>query len=120
MDTLDIGDLHYHVRWSTRRKTLGLTVERDGSLTLAAPEACPMDRVKKCAESERFWTYIQLAKRDLLHREYDPKSFVTGEGLSYLGRHYRLLLVQPDDDEPLRLRLRDRRPQIHRDRVMDG
>jgi predicted metal-dependent hydrolase len=118
VDTLDPGDLHYQVRWSTRRKTLGLTVERDGSLTLAAPEACPMDRLRKFAESRRFWVYVQLARRDLLHRVYEPKSFVTGEGFSYLGRHYRLLLVEADEDAPLRLR--DGRLQLHRDRAQDG
>jgi hypothetical protein len=118
MDTLDLGDLHYQVRWSTRRKTLGLTVERDGSLTLAAPEACPMDRLRKFAESRRFWVYVQLAKRDLLDHPVPIKEFVNGEGFSYLGRHYRLLLVEPDDDEPLSLR--DGRLQLHRDRVQDG
>jgi hypothetical protein len=121
MDTLDIGDigdLHYQVRWSTRWKTLGLTVEWDGSLTLAAPEACPMDRLRKFAESRRSWVYVQLAKRALLRRVYEPKSFVTGEGFSYLGRHYRLLLVEPDSGESLSLR--DGRLQLHRDRVMDG
>lgn len=44
-------------------------MERDGSLTLAAPEARPMDRLRKFAESRRFWVYVQLAKRDPLHRD---------------------------------------------------
>jgi len=118
MDTLDVGDLHFRVRWSTRRKTLGLTVERDGSLTLAAPTICPLERLRRFAESRRFWVFVQLAKRDLLHRVYEPKSFVSGEGFSYLGRHYRLLMVNPDDGEPLRLR--EGRLQLHRDRVQDG
>jgi len=103
METLDLGDLQFRVRWSTRRKTLGLTVERDGSLTLAAPVRCPEDRLQKFAESRRFWVYVQLAKRNLLDRPVPIKEFVNGEGFTYLGRTYRLKLVKPSDSEPLRL-----------------
>ena len=46
---LDLGDLHFRLRWSSRRKTLGLTVERDGTLTLAAPPNCPTERLIKFA-----------------------------------------------------------------------
>ena len=96
MDHLDLGDLQFQVRWSTRRKTLGLTVERDGSLTLAAPQKCLEDRLVRFARAKTFWVYTQLAKRDLLRRTYEPKEFVSGEGFTYLGRTYRLKLVEPD------------------------
>lgn len=118
MDQLDLGDLHFRVRWSSRRKTLGLTVERDGSLTLAAPPQCPTERLIKFAKSKTYWVYTQIAKRDLLRHPHDEKSFVTGEGFSYLGRTYRLLLVDDDEGEPLRLR--GGRLELLRGRARDG
>jgi hypothetical protein len=118
MDQLVLGDLRFQVRWSTRRKTMGLTVERDGTLTLAAPPHCPTERLIKFARSKTFWVYTQIAKRDLLRHPHDEKSFVTGEGFSYLGRTYRLLLVDDDEGEPLRLR--GGRLELHRGRGRDG
>jgi predicted metal-dependent hydrolase len=118
IDQLDIGDLHFQVRWNRRRRTLGLTVERDGSLTLAAPTGCTEDRLIRFARSRTFWVYLQFAKRDLLRHPHPTREFVTGEGFPYLGRMYRLLLVDPDGGEPLRLR--GGRLQLHRDRTASG
>ena len=118
MDQLDLGDLHFRVRWSSRRKTLGLTVERDGSLTLAAPMTCPKDRLVRFAKSRTFWDYTQLAKRDLLRHPQEHKEFVTGEGFAYLGRTHRLQLVDDDAGEPLRLK--GGRLELHRGRSSEG
>ncbi len=49
---------------------MGLTVERDGTLTLAAPPNCPTERLIKFAKSKTFWVYTQIAKRDLLRRPH--------------------------------------------------
>lgn len=103
MEHLILGDLRYRVRWSPRRKTLGLTVERDGSLTLAAPPGCPEARLEAFARARRFWVYTQLAKRDLLEGPALEKEFVSGEGFTYLGRSYRLKVVPSRAGEPLRL-----------------
>lgn len=118
MDHLDVGHLHFRVRWSPRRKTMGLTVERDGSLTLAAPPSCPTERLVKFAKSKTYWVYTQIAKRDLLRRPHYEKSFITGEGFDYLGRTYRLLLVDDDKGEPLRLR--GGRLELHRGQAGEG
>lgn len=118
MEQLVLGDLRFRVRWSTRRKTMGLTVERDGSLTLAAPPHCPTARLIKFAKSKTYWVYTQIARRDLLRRPHDEKSFISGEGFSYLGRTYRLLLVDDDEGEPLRLR--GGRLELHRSRSQEG
>jgi len=118
MDTLDLDDLHFRVRRSARRKTLGLTVERDGSLTLALPETCPVERATQFAESRRFWVYVQLAKRNLLNQPVPIKEFVNGEGFTYLGRTYRLKLVDPTKPEPLRLV--GGRFELHRGRTTEA
>jgi predicted metal-dependent hydrolase len=98
-DTLVIDDLRFTVRRSARRATIGITVERDGSLTLSAPPACSHLQLEQTARDKRFWIYTKLAEKQALTVPPPHKEFVTGEGFWYLGRSYRLRVlptVAPD------------------------
>lgn len=95
-DTLYIGYLLFEVRESYNRSTIGITVDRDGSLLLHAPVGDAADAVAAWAYSKRMWVYRKLAEKDLLLSGRPVKEFVTGEGFSYLGRSYRLLLADCD------------------------
>lgn len=91
-DTMLIGDLQFEVRESPSRATVGITVDRDGSLHLHAPTGCPPDALAAWAYSKRMWVYRRLAEKDLLLSARPAKEFVTGEGFAYLGRSHRLLV----------------------------
>ena len=93
MASLVLGDLHFEVRRSDRRRTLELTVERDGRLVLSAPTKVQAERLERFAKSKRFWVYRKLAVQEALPPPVPPKQFVSGEGFPYLGRSHRLLLV---------------------------
>ncbi|HEY3452539.1 MAG TPA: SprT family zinc-dependent metalloprotease [Myxococcales bacterium] len=99
---LVIGDLTFALRWSARRKTVGITVDRAGELVVDAPRGTPWSGVEKTVRSKLPWVYEKLAKKNMLHRAELPVRYVAGEGHSYLGRRYRLLLVGAVD-VPLRL-----------------
>jgi len=104
-ERLVISDLNFELRRSEKRKTIGVTIERDGSLTLNAPQNCPLEIIERIASEKQAWIYARLAEKELLFCSPRPKEYVTGEGFNYLGRSYRLLLVQPAtaDDPPLSL-----------------
>jgi predicted metal-dependent hydrolase len=89
-DVMLIGDLQFEVRESPRRTTVGITVDRDGSLQLHAPPSCPPDTLAAWAHSKRMWVYRKLAEKDLLLSARPTKEFVPGEGFAYLGRSHRL------------------------------
>jgi predicted metal-dependent hydrolase len=91
--SLVLGDLTFEVHRSDHRKTLGLTIERDGRLVLVAPNKVPTERLERFVRAKRFWVYTKLAARALLPPPAPPKQFVSGEGFPYLGRFHRLLLV---------------------------
>jgi predicted metal-dependent hydrolase len=95
-DTMLIGDLQFEVRESPRRLTVGMTVDRDGSLQLHAPPNCPPEALAAWANSKRMWVYRKLAEKDLLLSVKPTKEFVTGEGFAYLGRSHRLLVTDAD------------------------
>ncbi|GHD72604.1 metal-dependent hydrolase [Luteimonas padinae] len=112
--TLKIDDLSFEVRHSSRRRTLQITVERDGSLLLSAPSGMGEAALREFATEKRLWIYTKLAEKELMRRAVPRKEFVDGEGFLYLGRNYRLKLVE-DQDVPLRFsggRFRLRRDMI--------
>lgn len=101
-----VGKLTFELRRSEKRKSIGITIERDGVLLLTAPFNCPMDIIERTAQEKQFWIYTKLAEKNLLAKPQIKKDFVTGEGFYYLGRSYRLLLTQPTQSDltvPLRL-----------------
>lgn len=102
MSAIVLGDLKFQVRRSDRRRTLGLTIERDGRLVLSAPTRATEPQLERFARDKRFWVYQKLAGKDALPPPAPPREFVTGEGLLYLGRSYRLQLVT-DLDVPVKL-----------------
>jgi predicted metal-dependent hydrolase len=102
-EQLRIGDLDFAVRESTDRRTVGITVDRDGSLLLHAPAGCDLDALATWAHSKRGWVFRKLAEKDLLLSARPTKQFVTGEGFDYLGRHYRLLLTDDHAATPVKL-----------------
>jgi predicted metal-dependent hydrolase len=100
---MTIGDLDFAVRRSAHRRTVGITVDRDGSLLLHAPAGANEDALADWARSKRSWVFRKLAEKDLLLSARPGKDFVTGEGFDYLGRHYRLQLTGSPCRTPVKL-----------------
>lgn len=99
---LRVDDLQFTVRRSTRRRSMEITVERDGTLLLSAPPEVDDDHLRAFVLEKRFWIYTRLAEKDRLQRAVPRKEFVGGEGFLYLGRSHRLKLVA-EQDVPLKL-----------------
>ncbi|MGZ8220963.1 MAG: M48 family metallopeptidase [Methylobacter sp.] len=91
-----------------------ITVDRGGELVLSAPPEVGEDRLREFVLEKRFWIYTKLAEKDRLKSIIPTKSFVDGEGFLYLGRSYRLKLV---DEQETPLKLLNGRFTLRRDRV---
>lgn len=118
MSTLTVDDLSFTLRRSTRRKTLQITVERDGELVLLAPPEVDEQLLRQFVHEKSFWIYSRLAEKERLQRAIPTKEYVDGEGFLYLGRSYRLKIVD-EQDAPLKLsagRFRLLRSEQHRAR----
>jgi len=120
-ESLVIDDLAFALRRSARRKTVGITIDRDGALVVMAPADCPVQDIKRIVNEKRLWAHTKLAEKELLSGYQKTREFVNGEGFYYLGRSYRLLLVEPTSRgaAPPALRLHHgrfilRRDQLHR------
>lgn len=114
---ITVDDLSFELRRSARRKTVQITVDRGGELVLFAPRECPEATIGDFVRQKRYWIYTKLAEKDALRVNVPKKEFVSGEGFPYLGRSYRLLLVD-DQDVPVKL---DRgRFRMRREAVAEG
>lgn len=91
---LRVGELDVAVAVSERRRTVRLTVERDASVTAVVPPSTTRDELAKMVESKRSWLYGKLAQRRELGEPHPERSIVSGEGFLYLGRSYRLKIVE--------------------------
>ena len=90
---LTIEDLVIPVKYSSQRKTMQLTVDRESRVLLTTPPHVQQDVLESFVRSKLSWVYKKLAEKALLQKQIRPKTFVQGEGFLYLGRSYRLNLV---------------------------
>ena len=97
---MHIAGLTFVLRRSPRRKTLGLTVDRAGDLVIHAPDATAEEQIAQWVGTKLLWVHRKLAQKDALRQERRPLEFVSGENICYLGRGYRLRVVD-GQKEPL-------------------
>jgi predicted metal-dependent hydrolase len=99
---LAVAGLEFEVQRSAGRRSIGITVDRDGSLIVSAPQDCDERDLAAFAYEKRLWVYKKLAEKDLLLSARPAREFVTGEGFTYLGRSHRLL-VREGAPSPVKL-----------------
>lgn len=97
-EVLTIADLHFQVRRSQRRRTLGLTVDRFGDLVVHAPELTDTGELRAWIEKKLLWVNQKLLLKAADRRREKRLQPVSGETISYLGRNYRLRVVDQQAD----------------------
>lgn len=106
-ELLSISNVEVHVRRSDRRQTIGLTVERDGSVVAAVPLSIPLGEVERPLRGRDLWLHSALTRRTSLMPSAPAKQYVSGEGFYCIGRAYRLRVLRGTvgDDQIPELRL---------------
>lgn len=112
-----VDDIALKLIRSQRRKTMQITVERNGELSISAPPGVHVDKLRQFVREKRFWIYTKLAEKERLRRSIPRKEFVDGEGFLFLGRSYRLKLVGKQE---LPLKLLNGRFLLRRDCVSNA
>jgi predicted metal-dependent hydrolase len=88
----------YAVERSNRR-TIGLYVERDGSVLVRAPQFATDERIAAAVESKKLWIYRAQARWAELNPLRAHKEFVSGETVYFLGQPHRLDFRTETDHE---------------------
>ena len=118
IETLRVDDLLFAVRWSRRRRTVGISVAREGGLRVLAPAGVSARKLESAVRAKLPWVRRKLAEFDALGPPPPRPRFVDGERLPYLGRTYRLALV--DADQPTGAPVALRRGRFELARGPDG
>lgn len=79
-EQLEIEELTFEVRRSAKRKTIGITVDREGDLRLDVPVGVPRSLIEDVAGEKLFWIYKKLAEKGLCQRPGNRREYVNGEG----------------------------------------
>jgi predicted metal-dependent hydrolase len=95
-------DITYTLTTSDR-KTLSIYIERDGQISVLAPQDFTSQQLDEVLEQKRGWIYKGLAEWEDLNATRFKREYVNGEGFLYLGRNYRLQIVVTQD-KPLQLK----------------
>ncbi|ALO08570.1 putative metal-dependent hydrolase [Streptomyces venezuelae] len=95
---LTVDGLDLRVKVSGRRKRFALTVESDAGLTLHAPAGRPAREAEEFVRAHRTWVVTKLAVRERTLPLTPAKRLVDGEVFRYLGRTYRLAVVDDEAD----------------------
>ena len=85
----------------SNRKTLSIYIERDGSVSVLAPESLEDDRIKEWVERKSYSIHKHLAEWRSLNETRVVRELVNGESYLYLGRNYTLQFVE-EQDKPLK------------------
>ena len=88
----------------SRRKTLSIYLERDGSISVLAPAHFTDDEIHAIVSRKNFQLYKYLAEREELNATRSLREIVSGESFPYLGRNYRLQFVE---EQPVPLLLKE-------------
>lgn len=95
-------DIDYALKKSDR-KTTSIYIERDGSVSVLAPEPFNTQKIEQVLEQKRRWIYRGLAEWQDLNRTRVQREYVNGESFAYLGRNYQLAQVT-NQHQPLLLK----------------
>lgn len=88
--------LAYTIQRSAKRLKLTISVERDRSIVVHAPEGISEEKIRQVVESKRQWIYEKMAHPQKYQVLPHPpgKELVSGESALYLGRQYRIEVVK--------------------------
>lgn len=91
-------ELDYKIVRSAKRKKLTITVERDRSIIVHAPEGASDATVRQVVDGKRQWLFEKLRHpQKYMDQPHAPgKELVSGESMPYLGKNYRIELIDSD------------------------
>ena len=88
----------YQVEY-TNRKSLGITVTPEMAVLVKAPFGADEDKVKELIRKRAPWILKQQSFFLSFHPRNLPRKYVSGETHLYLGRQYRLKILEGEKNE---------------------
>ena len=88
--------LTYSTKYSDKRKTLGLIVERDKSVVVLAPTGTSQETVDVFVNKKKFWLFEKINYSPKFGEPKPEAPFISGKAIPYLGKNYKLdVIIEP-------------------------
>lgn len=87
------SNIEYSIEYA-QRKTLGITVHPDGTVTLKAPVDATLDSIRKKVHHRASWILRQKRYFVSFGIPTTERKYVSGESHLYLGRQYMLKIIE--------------------------
>lgn len=97
LDGIDIS-----IEKTDRRKTVSIFIERNGSVRVLAPATSTDDKIENAVRAKEYQIFKKLAKWKELNQGKVNREYVNGQSFLYLGRNYRLSIVE-NQSVPLKI-----------------
>lgn len=94
-------ELEYEIKRSGKRSKVTITVERDCTVIVHAPVDVSDESLHQIVQSKRLWIFQKIHHEQKYKSLPHPpgKELVSGESALYLGRAYRIEVIDIDDSE---------------------
>lgn len=90
--------IEFRLKFSSRR-TLAITVKPDLSVTVTAPVGAEMEKIREKVRKRAAWILRQQDFFRAFLPTQPPRRYVSGETHYYLGRQYRLKIIEDGQEE---------------------
>ena len=87
-------DLPIAVHRTSRKKTMSIVIERDGSLAVQIPHLMPDDQVISILNQKEYEIFQKRALWQDANREHVSRQYLSGQSFLYLGKSFLLSVVQ--------------------------
>lgn len=91
-----LNNVELNIKRSNRR-TISIYVERDGRVSILAPEKITEIKLNEIIKKKEYLIYKHLAKWKELNSGKIEREWVNGQSYLYLGRNYRLKILKESD-----------------------
>ena len=86
--------IRYEVRFLVSRRTLAIEVHPDSRVVVRAPANCPQALIAEKVQKRAAWISRQLGEFERYRPRTPTRQYINGESHLYLGRQYRLRLLE--------------------------
>ena len=103
----------------SERRTLEISVWPDGRVVVKAPADKSIDAILRRVRKRAHWILKQQAYFEQFESPQPPREYVSGESFRYLGKQYRLKIIdiQKDGTENDQRRIESENNHLHREQV---
>lgn len=82
----------------SNRKTVSIFIERDGSVSALVPQSLSQPEIKEIISSKTYQIHKNRAEWSQLNERNVIREYVSGQSFLYLGRNYRLKVIDESLD----------------------